>query len=105
MLRVPAVVARYKAINLYPPFIPAWDDPAMHDPIPFFAGQDIGELYSQLGKDVPPEYQSPYRPQLTGQELTPYILDVYQRRATPQEVFGRAADVIRAKQEKGGTVG
>lgn len=105
MLRVPAVVARYKAINLYPPFIPAWDDPAMHDPIPFFAGQDIGELYSQLGKDVPPEYQSPYRPQLIGQELSPYILDVYQRRATPQEVFGRAADVVRAKQERGGTVG
>lgn len=54
MLRVPAVVARYKAINLYPPFIPAWDDPQMHDPIDFFAGQDIGALYSEVGPEVPP---------------------------------------------------
>jgi ABC-type glycerol-3-phosphate transport system substrate-binding protein len=105
MLRVPAVVKRYKAINLYPPFIPAWSDPQMHDPLKFFAGQDIGALYAEVGREVPPEYQSPYRPQLTGQELGPRILDVYQRKRTPEEVFTEVGRAVRARQERGGSVG
>lgn len=105
MLRVPAVVARYKAINLYPPFIPAWDDPQMHDPIEFFDGQDIGALYSEVGPEVPPQYQSPYRPQLISQELEPRKLDIYLRKKSAREVFTEVSDVIRARQERGGSVG
>ena len=105
MLRIPSVVARYKAINLYPPFIPAWDDPGMHDPIEFFAGQDIGALYSEVGPEVPPQYQSPFRPQLVSQELEPRQLDIYQRRASARDVFTEVSDVIRARQQRGGSVG
>ncbi|WP_152363858.1 ABC transporter substrate-binding protein [Microlunatus speluncae] len=105
MLRIPSVVARYKAINLYPPFIPAWDDPGMHDPIDFFAGQDIGALYSEVGPEVPPQYQSPFRPQLVSQELEPRQLDIYQRRASARAVFTEVSDVIRARQQRGGSVG
>jgi ABC-type glycerol-3-phosphate transport system substrate-binding protein len=105
MLRVPAVIKRYKAINLYPPFIPAWSDPRMHDPIDFFGGQDIGELYADVGREVPPQYQSPYRPQLSGQELSPRMLDVYERKRTPTEVFTEVGDAVRARQERGGSVG
>ena len=105
MLRVPAVVKRYKAINLYPPFIPAWSDPEMHDPIPFFDGQDIGKLYADVGREVPPQYQSPYRPQLSTQELGPRMLDIYQRKRSPQEVFAEVSRAVRARQERGGSVG
>lgn len=105
MLRVPAVVERYKAINLYPPFIPAWSDPRMHDPIPFFDGQDIGALYADVGEEVPPQYQSPYRPQLVGQELGPRMLDVYQRKRSAREVFSEVARAVRARMERGGSVG
>ncbi|WP_157181348.1 ABC transporter substrate-binding protein [Actinopolymorpha alba] len=105
MLRVPAVVKRYKAINLYPPFIPAWSDPRMHDPIPFFDGQDIGALYADVGREVPPQYQSPYRPQLTSQELGPRMLDVYQHKRSAREVFTEVARAVRARMERGGRVG
>ncbi|NYH88319.1 extracellular solute-binding protein [Actinopolymorpha rutila] len=105
MLRVPSVVKQYKAINLYPPFIPAWSDPHMHDPIPFFHGQDIGALYADVGREVPPQYQSPYRPQLTSQELSPRILDVYLRRRSPREVFDEVGRAVRARQQRGGSVG
>lgn len=104
MLRVPSVVARYKAINLYPPFIPAWADPKMHEPIPFFGGQDIGALYSDVGREVPAQHQSPFRP-LLSQELAPRMLDVYHRRRSAADVFGEIADVVRARQEAGGAVG
>ena len=105
MLRVSSVIKQYKAINLYPPFIPAWGDPKMHDPTKFFGGQDIGALYADVGREVPPEYQSPYRPQLTAQELDPRILDVYQRKRTPEEVFREVGNAVRGRQERGGSVG
>lgn len=104
MLRVPAVVAEYKAINLWPAYIPAWSDPGMHDPIPFFGGQDVGALYSQVGRRVPPQYQSPFRP-LLGQELGPRILEVFQEKTSPKDAFGEIAKVVRARQKRGGAVG
>ena len=104
MLRVSSVVARYKAINLYPAYVPAWSDPRMHDPIDFFAGQDIGALYADVGREVPPQYQNPYRPQLTSQELTPRMLDVYQRKRTPRDVFTEVARAVRVRQRRGGSV-
>jgi len=104
MLRVPAVVAEYKAINLWPAYIPAWSDPKMHDPVPFFGGQDIGTLYSEVGREVPAEYQNPFRP-LLNQEISPRMLDVFQRKRKPRAVFHEIAEVVRARQRKGGSVG
>ncbi len=104
MLRVPAVVAEYKAINLWPAYIPAWSDPGMHAPIPFFGGQDIGALYSEVGRRVPPQYQSPFRP-LLNQEVSPRMLDVFQEKRKASSVFGEIADVVRARQKRGGAVG
>lgn len=104
MLRVPAVVAEYKAINLWPAYIPAWSDPKMHDPVKFFGGQDIGALYSDVGREVPAQYQSPFRP-LLNQELAPRMLDVFQRKRKPRAVFREIANVVRARQKRGGSVG
>jgi ABC-type glycerol-3-phosphate transport system substrate-binding protein len=104
MLRVDAVVKRYQAINLYPAFVPAWSDKRMREPAPFFGGQRIGELYADIGDEVPPQYQNPYRPQLSNQELSPRMMDIYQRKQTVREVFGEAASAVRARMERGGLV-
>jgi ABC-type glycerol-3-phosphate transport system substrate-binding protein len=54
-------VEQYLMIQLWPPFIPAWSDRRLHSPNPNFGGQDLGAVFAEVGREVPPEYQSPFR--------------------------------------------
>jgi arabinosaccharide transport system substrate-binding protein len=51
--------ARQKTSDILPPVIAQWNDPAYHDPDPYFGGQRVDELYVELGRAIPPRYVTP----------------------------------------------
>jgi arabinosaccharide transport system substrate-binding protein len=50
----------FRETFILPPFKDLWDLPVFHEPVDYFGGQKIGELYISLADDVPPQYGSPY---------------------------------------------
>lgn len=52
--------ARFRVLNIIPPFKDAWTHPAFHKPRPFWSGQQIGTEYLALAEQVPPQYGSPF---------------------------------------------
>ncbi len=51
--------ARRKISDILPPVISAWSNPRYHQPDPYFGGQKSGELFIELGRQVPERYQTP----------------------------------------------
>jgi len=94
MLSVEGNVRRYEMTNLFPPFIPAMDDPRLHKAEEYFGGQDLGELFAELGPSVPAQYQSPYRAEM-GSNIGPLWVEIYEGNLTPAEAFAQVADDIR----------
>ena len=55
-----AAKARLAHSSILPAIQSAWADPAYDAPDPFFAGQPVGRLYTQLAAQLPAQYISPY---------------------------------------------
>jgi ABC-type glycerol-3-phosphate transport system substrate-binding protein len=54
-------VRRFEEVNMFPTMFEAANDPRVTElEDPFFGGQRLGELYSQLAPEVPVWYQSPF---------------------------------------------
>lgn len=51
---------RFRGTNILPALREAWDQPAFHEPRPYWSGQPIGELYARLAPQVPFQYTSPF---------------------------------------------
>jgi|SaaInlStandDraft_1057018.scaffolds.fasta_scaffold06608_5 arabinosaccharide transport system substrate-binding protein len=66
--------SRFEGTNIIPPLKEAWEMPAFDKPDPFYGGQAIGRLYTDLAKETPPSYVSPYS-NLAGTKLTEVFLD------------------------------
>jgi ABC-type glycerol-3-phosphate transport system substrate-binding protein len=94
-------VRRYEMTNLFPPFIPAMDDPRLHAPDEYFSGQDLGALFAEVGPTVPPQYQSPYRAELQS-KLDALWQQIYDGAITPADAFKQVSDEVRQtiEQEK-----
>jgi ABC-type sugar transport system, periplasmic component len=86
MLSVEGNVRRYELTTLFPPYIPAMNDPRLHTPDEYFSGQRLGLLFAEIGPEAPAQYQSPYRP-LTGDLFSAAFQDIIDRNRTPEEVF------------------
>jgi arabinosaccharide transport system substrate-binding protein len=50
---------RFRDTNIIPALRAAWRQPAFHEPRPYWSNQPLGDLYSQLASQVPPQYTSP----------------------------------------------
>lgn len=50
---------RFRDTNIIPALRAAWRQPAFHEPRPYWSNQPLGDLYSQLAPQVPPQYTSP----------------------------------------------
>jgi ABC-type glycerol-3-phosphate transport system substrate-binding protein len=94
MLSEEGNVRRFEMTNLFPPFIPAMGNARLHKPDEYFSGQDLGQLFADLGPTVPAQYQSPYRAELNSL-LDPRWVDVYAGNVTPEEVFKEVSEEIR----------
>lgn len=99
MLSVDGNVRRYLETNLFPPLIPATQDPRVHRPDTYFSGQDLGQLFADLAPSVPAQYQSPARAEMNT-KLTALWQDIYDGKLKPADAFKQVADEIRASMAK-----
>lgn len=57
-----AIRSRWTEMMVLPPNMDVWDDPAFHQPDPFFGGQKSGEAYIELARQMPRRYVTPFTP-------------------------------------------
>jgi ABC-type glycerol-3-phosphate transport system substrate-binding protein len=101
MLSVEGNVRRFELTNLFPPFIPAMTDKRLHTADEYFMGQDLGQLFADMGPNVPTQYQSPYRAEMNS-KLTPVWQDLYDGKQTPDTTFKQvAADIRKVMSDEG----
>jgi arabinosaccharide transport system substrate-binding protein len=60
VLAEPTFAARRASSTILPPIIERWNDPAYHQPDPFFGGQRVMELYVELARQTPVRYVTPF---------------------------------------------
>jgi arabinosaccharide transport system substrate-binding protein len=51
---------RFRGTNIIPAVRDAWEQPAFHEPRPYWSDQPIGASYAKLAPQVPFQYTSPY---------------------------------------------
>ena len=65
--------------QVWPTFRPAFEDPRLTAPIPFFDNQRVGELIQQVSPEIPTQYNGPFYPEtsaaLLREGVTPAILE------------------------------
>jgi ABC-type glycerol-3-phosphate transport system substrate-binding protein len=61
---IDANVERYVQGNCFTAFQPAWSDPRLKQPEPFFGGQSLARLIADLAPGIPLERASPYKAEL-----------------------------------------
>jgi len=61
---IDANVERYLQGNCFTAYEPAWSDPRLARPEPFFGGQSLAKLIAGLAPSVPTERASPYKAEL-----------------------------------------
>lgn len=58
--------SRFKATNIIPPLMSAWDLPEFDEPRPYYNGQAIGRIYAKMAPDTPPDFVTPFTSTATG---------------------------------------
>jgi arabinosaccharide transport system substrate-binding protein len=94
MLSIEGNVRRFELTTLFPPYIPAMDDPRLHKADEYFSGMDMGALFAEVGPSVPPQYQSPYRSELNS-KVSGVWQDIYDLNLTPEAAFKEVSEEIR----------
>ena len=61
-LTTEGALADFKLRNIYPAYKPAYEDPTLRQPVEYWGGSKLGEIYSDLAPELPPAYQSPVWP-------------------------------------------
>jgi ABC-type glycerol-3-phosphate transport system substrate-binding protein len=51
--------ARQQTTDILPPIKTLWTDPSFHKADPYFGGQKVGELLTELAAKIPPRYVTP----------------------------------------------
>ena len=73
--------------NSFPAYKPAWTDPAMQKPWPYFNNQVLGKLLGDLGPDVPKVVTGPKRPQIVFMLQETFFGEFMEDRMTAKEVI------------------
>jgi arabinosaccharide transport system substrate-binding protein len=60
-----ALLFDFKERQVWPTFKPAFDNPALNQPIPFFDNQRVGDLIKEVSPEINKWYNSPYWPETT----------------------------------------
>lgn len=90
-----SLVARFRAQNIVPPVRTVFDDPVFDEPLPFFRGQPVGRLLTELAVEVPPINGSPYLPEGYA-FLNAVFADVMDGRVSPKDALDEVASKLRA---------
>lgn len=99
MLSVEGNVRRYELTNLFPPYMPAWDNERLYAPDPYFDDQVLGRLFAEVGANAPAQNQA-VNYTMVHNTLWPekYWLDVLDGRMAVNEALRRLAEDVRAKE-------
>jgi arabinosaccharide transport system substrate-binding protein len=54
------LAARQRVTKILPPVRDFWNDPLYNEPDPFYGGQRVGQLFVELGDQIPTRYVTPY---------------------------------------------
>jgi ABC-type glycerol-3-phosphate transport system substrate-binding protein len=93
-----AVLQDVKERGIIPSYIPAIEDPLVHEPYAYYDGQVIGDLYLDLAKAMPRVYQSPWATEFHTAFITTVITPVLQQDADIDQAFEAcAAELERIK--------
>ncbi len=84
MVNTDNVVKKYEMINLYPPVYEAM--PLCNGPVEYYGDQVLGELYTELAKEMPTQNQAPWRSRY-GEAFTNYAYDWTQGNMTTDELL------------------
>jgi ABC-type glycerol-3-phosphate transport system substrate-binding protein len=98
MLTAEGNVQRYLAINLWPPFKPAWDDERMYAAEEYFGGQELGRLFAEVGAEAPEQYQSPFRADFNLLRQNNYTRPIFDGDVSPADGLKQLSDEIRELQ-------
>lgn len=102
MLSVEGNVRRYLLTKLWPPLKPSWEDERLYKPSPYFGDQVLGQLFAEVGPEVPAQHQSPYLPMFhSGAEpwITKYWRDIIDGRKTPEQAAKEYSKIVREKMQ------
>lgn len=100
MLSVEGNVRRFELTNLFPPYIPAWDDERLYQEDPYFDGQVLGRLFAEVGENAPKQNQA-VNLTMVHSTLWPenYWLDVLDGRMEPRAALERLARDVRERED------
>src|SRR5262249_56822972 len=82
-----ANVERYLQGNCFTAYRPAWSDPRLKTPEPFFGGQSLASLIAELAPDVPEERASPHKAELVNLSREKYWSPVIRRTIPPAQAL------------------
>ncbi len=93
-----AVLEDVKERGIVPSYIPAIEDPMVHEPYAFYDGQVIGDLYLDLAKQMPRIFQSPWATDIHTAVTSIIVTPVLQQGADIDKAFEDcAAEIERIK--------
>jgi arabinosaccharide transport system substrate-binding protein len=90
-----ALVNRFRQQTIIPPLRSVFADPVFDEPVPFFQGQPVGRLLTELAEEIPPVNGSPYASNAFVM-LNAVFADVMQQRIAPREALEDVARRLRA---------
>jgi ABC-type glycerol-3-phosphate transport system substrate-binding protein len=90
-----AVLEDVKERGIVPSYIPAIEDPILHEPYAFYDGQVIGDLYLELAKQMPRIHQSPWAPEIHTAFTNIVITPVLQQNADIDKAFADCTTEIK----------
>ncbi|MFQ5806095.1 MAG: ABC transporter substrate-binding protein [Phycisphaerae bacterium] len=89
-----SLVKRFRIQSIVPPLRTVFDDPVFNEQTPFFQGQRIGRLLTELAEEVPPINGSPYAPDAYTL-LNAVFADVVEGRVSPPQALSEVARELR----------
>jgi len=93
------LVRRFRDYSMVPVRRTVFDDPAFDEPVPFFGGQRVGRLLTELAEQVPPVHGSPYTPEAFTL-LNAVFAKVVAGEIAPRAALEQVARQLRATMER-----
>lgn len=84
----------FEAVDYYPAYLPAWDDPMYDEPDPFFAGQHTRRLWAEIAEGTEPTMVTPMDSE-TADILMSRVDTGIDAGEDPQDIIDGAIEEIR----------
>ncbi|MGW5362658.1 ABC transporter substrate-binding protein [Actinopolymorpha pittospori] len=82
----------YRRRQTFPTFRPAYEDPALNEPVKFFSDQRVGQIVSDLSPDINSWSNSPFWPEVTQATLREGITPALSKDVEVAEAMRRAQE-------------